>query len=172
MGPSFLNGLPDLDEWQKFKNYIKHEQALALMDLWFEKASQAGGVPLRGDFSFDEFVLFGSNIYIAKLKEDGRWHTTFCGGSIVDALGFDVSGKCLEDFATPETLKFWLDNLTIMTEQERTYFEFYSLELAENEISHSMSVTLPLKTDKDSISNTGLTFEIFTEENLYPDSLK
>jgi hypothetical protein len=172
MGPSFLNGLPDNDEWQKFKKYINHEQTLALTELWFEKASKTNGVPLREDFSFDEFVQYGSNIYIAKLKEDNRWHTTFCGGSLVDVLGFDATGKCLDEFATPETLKFWVDNLNIMVEQETVYLEFYSLELTNNEISHSLTISLPLKSDTDSISDTSLTHEVFTSENLFPDSLE
>lgn len=168
-GPSFKDGLPDHEEWHAFKENILDENGLALAELWYKKAEHEGGVPLRKDFSFEDFVKFGSNIYIAKINDDNIWETTFCGGDIVNKIGFDATGKTLDDFGSPETLEFWLKNLQSLTGESKVYAEFYTLEFPDNQRIHCTAINFPLKSGDKDFPDINLNYETFTNENLLYD---
>lgn len=93
IGPSFMDGFPDQEEWLSFKKCIQYPETLAFLGLWQEKAFAAQGIPLRKDFSFEELVKFGRHLAIFKQTEDNRWLTTFCGGAIVEQIAFEPTGK-------------------------------------------------------------------------------
>lgn len=168
-GPSFSAGLTEHEEWQSFKKLILNPNSLALAELWHEKALKAGGVPFRQDFSFREFVKFGSFIFLAKLNEENRWRTTYCGEGIVWNSGLEPTGKCLDEFGTPETLKFWLDNLKALTDESKIYLEFFKLEFTTGEIIHSTVINLPLKSKDSNFPDINLTYDAFTSESLAPE---
>jgi len=172
VGPSFKECLPSEDEWLFFKKSVNDEKGLAILNLWYEKAKSANGIPLRKEFSFEDLVSYGSNIHIMKLNENNSWETTFCGNAIVSAAGFDATNKCLEDFACPETLKFWVDNLDIMIEKHTPFLEFYTLEFVNKDFIHCSSVNLPMKSENSDFPNSHLSYEIYTSETMLPDHLK
>ena len=168
-GPSFSNGLPDLDEWLSFKKLILNPDSLAFAELWFNKATTAKGTPLRKDFSFHELVTYGSNLYMAKLTEDNRWHTTYCGNNIVDELGLDMTGKYLDEFADPETSVYWLDNSGLMTDKTSVYMEFCTLEFLDKEYRHCSMLNLLLKSGSRDFPDIMMVHEAFTNKSLAPE---
>ena len=94
----------------EFINKIADEKAVRFAELWFAKANEANGVPLRKDFSFEEFVKYGENLLICKIDIDKNWVTTYCGSEIVENSGFDFSGKLLGEFSTRQIVVFWEKN--------------------------------------------------------------
>jgi hypothetical protein len=109
---------------------------------------------------------------MAKLGENGQWDTTYCGSKIVSSVGMDATGKSLDDIGTPETLKFWMDNLDKMLTDHHVYMEFYTLGFATKKDMHCSLLTLPIKTTGSNIPNIQLVYEMFTEKILMPDRLK
>ena len=171
-GPSFKDGLPNDDEWEEFKRIFSDADALAATELWYSKAKEAGGVPDRSMFSFEELVPYGRNIYMAKLNDEQLWNTTYCGEAIVSNVGLDATGKTLDDFATPETLKFWMKNLDKMLIEHHLFMEYYTLGFVNKDYIYCSSLTYPLKTIGSDIPNMHLVYEVFSSKNLFPDHLK
>lgn len=171
-GPSFQGTPADPDDWRKFKKNVKCEISLGLSDLWHEKASTANGIPSRKDFPFEELVNFGSNLYMARLTEDNRWLTTFCGEGIVNTVGFDASGKYIDEFGPPDLLKYWLKNLKELTDHSRPFMEYYTLEFADREFIHCSSVNLPLKSEGSDFPDIVMSHEAYSVESAAPDYLR
>lgn len=167
-GPSFQNGLVDPEEWETFKKNIKCENSAALTDLWHKKADVANGVPNRKDFRFEDLVKFGSNLYLAKLTEDNRWLTTFCGEGIVNTVGFDASSKYIDEFGPPELLEYWLKNLKELTDHSKPFMEYYTLEFANREFIHCSSINLPLKSEGSDFPDIVMTHEAYSAESSIP----
>ncbi|MCC3860948.1 hypothetical protein [Pseudemcibacter aquimaris] len=167
-GPSFLNGIPEAAEWADFKEKILCDKSKSLSELWFEKVIESGGIPDRKDFAVEEFIKFGTNIFIGKLTDDGKWLTTYCGSGIADSVGLDASNKTFEDYAKPKTQKFWEDNLKMLTDDGKVYLEYYSFEYDNHEIKHCAAINLPLYSDGSPFPNVNLSYESFNREDLYP----
>lgn len=171
-GPSVKNGMPDDDEWQAFRNDVDHNDAKGIIDLWYKKSTECGGVPDRATFSFEELVPYGRNIYMAKYNDQNDWDTTYCGSAIVSNVGVDATGKSLDVFAKPETLKFWTDNLDVMIENHNIFWEFFTLEFADKEYINCSAVTMPLKTAESNSPNIQLVYEIYSDQLYIPDHMK
>lgn len=145
LGPSYLDGLPDQQEWQAFNEHIQDPASVAFAELWQAKAMAAGGIPLRQDFSFQDLVKYGSRLALYKLTEDNRWLTTFCGDEIVQNVGSELTNKCMDEYADKDTLKFWMDNIEIICGQGKPVMEFYVLDHAGKDYSMCHSLNLPLR---------------------------
>lgn len=169
LGPTFRGALPDLDDWISFKEKIRDEKCLALAELWYSKACLRNDVPFRGDFAFEELVNYGQNIFLAKLTDDGRWLTTYCGGDIVEKSGFDATGKYLDEFSAPETLKFWTNNFKSFTGEGSVMLEYFTLEYFGKEYTHCTTLSFPLKSDGSDEIDISFSYDMFTVESLYPD---
>ena len=146
LGPSLLDGLPGSEDWRAFTRHIKDPSCLALTELWIEKVHAAGGIPLRNDFGFEEIAKWGSTLMLYKLDENDRWLTTFAGSTVVEVLGFEPTGKYLEDYGADNSLKFWLDNMQYITDAHMPLIESYNLEFVEKDYVRVSAVNLPLKT--------------------------
>ena len=145
IGPSFLNGPPAPEAWDAFAQVIVDPACKAITELWLEKARACGGVPLRSDFKFEKLARLGSNLVLFKLDEDDRWLTKFCGSNIVEILGFELTGKHLEDYASENSLEFWMASLKHITDEGRPFFEYYNMDFVEKEYMHCTAINLPLK---------------------------
>lgn len=168
-GPAFKDGLPNPDEWISFKEKIHDESCRTFAELWYSKACLRNDVPFRGDFTFEEFVKYGPSLFLAKQEDDGRWLTTYCGSDVVEKSGFDASGKYFDEFATKETLKFWMDNFSFLTGEGRVFLEYFTLEYLGKKYTHSATISLPLKSDGSDEIDISLSYEMFSVESLYPD---
>lgn len=159
-GPSFLDGLPSDQEWGKFLNNIENEKAVAFANLWHAKASEASGVPLRKEFSFEEFVKYGTNLFICKLNEDNNWVNTFSGSVIVEKAGYDPTGKVFGEGESP-IVNFWLGNVKNLTKEHCPIIEFYKFNFGSKKYVNCTAVNFPLR------SEAGLSPEIFVAYEFY-----
>ncbi len=174
-GPAFKDGVANDADWQAFVSLIVDEKALALANLWREKAVACGGIPMRKDFSFEEFVRFGSQIYMCKRTEEDRWMTTFCGEAIVDNFGYDPTGEHLDEVDEEDTTEFWYGVLTKMVENHQPFIEYYAMEheakpLLAPQITHCTGINFPMKSEEGGKADMSLTFEVFTKDSQYPGS--
>ncbi len=168
-GPCFKPGdIVSPEDWATFINDMTDEGAIALAQLYYEKAEAANGVPVRKDFTFEELVKHGSNMYMAKYNDEGKWETTFCGNTIAESVGFDPTGKTLDDFGTDESLAFWLENFEIMVKECRSNLEFQTLEFANKEYLHCTSFNLPLRSGKTDHPGMCMVYEYFSTETMLP----
>ena len=148
LGPSFKEAADTGDLWRDFLSQVDDPLALPFAELWGKKACAVDGVPLRKDFDFKELVKFGSNMCIAKLTNDGRWLTTFCGDAIVERIDMELTGKHIDEFADPDTLPFWEQSCHHLSDDCRPVIEKYNLDFAEKTYTRVTSVNLPLKSSK------------------------
>lgn len=165
LGPSYLDGLPDQEEWRAFNKYIQDPASLAFAGLWQEKAAAANGIPLRKDFGFRELVKYGSHLALYRLTEDNRWLTTFCGDIIVQNVGIELTGKCIDEYADKDTLEFWMENIKFICEQGKPIVEFYSLEHAGKDYSVCHSLNLPLRSGTHDFSDMFICHDIYTKRS-------
>ncbi len=164
-GPTFKSdGIASEEEWRAYMNLVVDKGARNFANLWYDKAVASNGVPLRKDFSLEELVRHGTYLYMSKYNDDGKWETTFCGTGIVEGVGFDPTGKTMDDFGTKETLKFWHDNLKVMVTECQTFIESYKLEFAKKEFLHCTAVTLPARTGNVDHPDVQMVYEFFTED--------
>ncbi len=145
IGPSYLDGMPDQQEWRAFCKYFQDPSSLAFAALWQEKAMAANGVPLRSDFSFKDLVKYGTHLALYKLTEENRWLTTFCGDGVVQHIGFEPTGKCLDEYADKDTLEFWAANIKRITEHCEPVMEIITLDYVNKDYSRSKTLNLPLR---------------------------
>lgn len=149
-GASFLESLPSQEQWLDFTKLIQDPMTMAMAELWYKKAIAAKGVPLRKDFSFDDLAKYGSHLLLYKLTEDNRWLTTFCGTTIVDTLGIELTGKYIDEYGDENSLEFWLSNIKYITEQGAPFVEYYSLNFVDKEFVECADINLPLRSgDRD-----------------------
>lgn len=152
LGPSYLNSLPDLQDWHAFLKTIENPVTKEFAEVWQEKAMAAKGVPLRSDFDFQTLVKYGRYLVIYKRTEDGHWLTTFCGDGIVEEIKLELSNKYIHEYADKETLKFWMANIQHITVQCRPVMEYFPLEYTKEHLKTSMSLNLPLRSgESDSV---------------------
>ena len=144
-GPSFRNGFPSRGNWQAFVSQIQEEPLNTFTQLWAEKALAADGVPLRKNFSFRELAKHGPFLVLYKLTEENRWLTTFCGTSIVEVLGEEITNRHLDEYGSEDTLDFWMENVRYLQEDAKPIIEFYNLKFVDKQYLRCSSVNLPLK---------------------------
>lgn len=157
-GPSFRKGLPIKEDWLDFVNQTQEPLASTLMSLWFEKAKAENNIPLRKNFSFSELAKLGGNLAICKLTDDNRWLTTFGGNALASLVGLEFTGRHLDEISDDKTLKFWCDNLKIMTEQSKPFFEFYDLDYANKSYTNCEALNLPLKSGNHDFADMFLSY--------------
>ena len=145
VGPKFLDGMPGQEEWLAFNVCIDDPKAVALAEVWHDKAKAANGVPLRNDLSFRELVKFGKFLTLYKLTEEDRWLTTFCGEEVVHNVGMELTGKHLDEYASEKTLRFWMDNMTYIRDEGRPYLETFTLDVANKPYRVCQTLNLPLR---------------------------
>lgn len=145
VGPSYLDGLPNQKEWLAFCKSIQHPSSLVFAEMWQEKAVAANGVPLRSDFSFQDLVKYGSSLALYKLTEENRWLTTFCGDEIVQNVGFEPTGKFLDEYADQDTLEYWAKSIKHIIGRCEPVMEFFTLDFANKDYSRSQTLNLPLR---------------------------
>ncbi|MCH8863338.1 MAG: hypothetical protein IID51_12635, partial [Proteobacteria bacterium] len=97
------------------------------------------------EFSFRDLTKYGSSLALYKLTEDDRWLTTFCGEEIVQDVGFELTGKYLDEYADKDTLEFWMENIKFICGQGKPIMESYTLDHANREYAKCLSLNLPLK---------------------------
>jgi hypothetical protein len=165
-GPSFSDGLPKADDWLSFKEKIKNPEGLDLVELWYAKAREAKGIPLRSDFNFAELVNYGQYLYLGKLNEEMRWETTFCGDGIVREVGYELTGKCLDDLADNVTLEFWEKNLKLLTDESKPFLELFTLEYIGREHIHCKEINLPLMSGNREFPDMNMAYNIYTRERI------
>ena len=161
LGPSYLNGLPDVEDWHILLNAIENPVTKEFAELWHEKAKAAKGVPLRQDFDFRTLVKFGRYLALYKRTEEGHWLTTFCGDGIVEEIKLELSNKYIHEYADKETLKFWMDNIQQITEQCRPVMEYYTLEYTKEHHKTSIVLNLPLKSGDSDLVDMFICHESF-----------
>lgn len=166
-----LKKIPSFEEWEYFLSNIQSEKGTDFSNLWYSKAKETGGVPLRKDFSFEELVKYGTNIFMAKLDASGKWLTTFCGNDIVENTGFDSTGKVLNEFGHSETLDVWLDTLTVLVNEYKPVIEFHTLEFINKDHVHCMAINFPLRSEGSDTPDIFISYEVFTHDSLKPDNL-
>ena len=160
-GPSYLDCLPDQEHWLESKKLIQDSKALAMLELWHEKAVAAKGVPLRKDFSFEDLVKHGSHMLLYKLTEDNRWLTTFCGGTIVEALGVELTGKYIDEYGDKNSLEFWMNNIKYISKHGAPLVEYYSLNFIGKEFIECMDLNLPLRSGERDFPDMFLALMVF-----------
>ena len=148
-GPSYLEGVPSDKEWLGFINKVENLETKEFTNLWREKSKIENGVPLRRDFDFRSLVKFGKNLVIYKFTEEGRWFTTFCGDNIVEETNLELSNKYIDEYADENTLKYWMENIQLITEQHMPVFENYTLEYSKKDHKTSLAINLPLRSGAD-----------------------
>ena len=161
-GPSFKEKPLDEEEWQSFIKNIRGEKCMELANLWYNKACLAEGVPQCSDFSFEELVKFGTNIFIAKQQDEGRWMTTFCGSEVVEKTGFDSTGKYLDEIATDGMLEYWKNNFKKLVTKVNVYIEYFTLEFANRNYTHCTRINFPIRSSEIDLIDTVLAFDHFS----------
>ncbi len=160
-GPSYLDCLPNEEHWLEFKKLIQSSKGLAMIELWHEKAVAAKGVPLRKEFSFKDLAEHGSHMMLYKLTEDNRWLTTFCGDTIVAALGVELTGKYIDEYGDENALEFWMENIKYISEHGAPLVEYYSLNFVDKEFIQCMDINLPLRSGERDFPDMFLAMMIF-----------
>lgn len=164
VGPAYLNGTPNQEKWLAFNEYIKDPEALAFAGLWHQKAKTADSVPLRKDFSFKELVEFGRFLTLYKLTEDDRWLTTFCGEEVAYNVGMELAGKHLDEYASKEILKIWMDNMVYICEQGRPFMEIFDLDYAGKSHLECHTLNLPLRSGDRDFPDMFVCFESYNRK--------
>lgn len=165
LGPSYLQGLPALDEWRAFNGSIQDPESLAFAELWQKKATIIKGVPLRKDLGFRDLVRFGRNLVLYKRTNDDRWLTTFCGDEIVQNVGIELTGKCLDEYADKDTLEYWMQNIEYVCNQGKPIMEFYTLDHASKDYSLCQSLNLPLRSNNSDLPDMFVCHEVYSDES-------
>jgi len=171
-GPSFKEGVPNAQAWAEFLSGIKVEKGKQFANLWFEKAVNAGGVPLRKDLEFTELVKFGTNLFLAKLDEDKKWVTTYCGTDLVEKTDYDSTGEYIDVMDEEETVSFWYKSLEIITKEHKPLIEFHTLIFANKEYIHSLAINFPLRSKIDEEPDIFIALELFNDQSFVPDHMK
>lgn len=161
VGPKFLDGLPGQEEWVAFNECIEDPKAQAFAGLWHEKAVAANGVPLRKDLSFAELVRFGKHLTLYKLTEEDRWLTTFCGEEVTLNVGMELTGKHLDEYASEETLKFWMDNMKYIQVEGAPYLEIFRLDYAGKPFMKCHTLNLPLRSGGQKLPDMFVCYESY-----------
>jgi hypothetical protein len=170
-GPSFSKKFPSEVEWQDFLKNILDDKGKEFSNLWYSKALAAGGIPLRKDYSIEDMVKYGQNIFIAKREESNRWMVTYCGTDIVKNAGFETTGKYMDEFGNPETMDFWLQSIDILTVEKKPVLEYTTLAFVKKDFIHCLSINFPLRSADDKEPDMFFAFEVFGNKAYAPKYL-
>lgn len=162
IGPSYLNGLPDPEEWHIFLKSIEDPITKEFAEVWQDKAKAAKGVPLRSDFDFQNLVKYGKYLTIYKRTEEGYWLTTYCGIGIAEELKLELSNKYIHEYADEDILEYWMANIQQITECCKPIVEYYALEYTNQHHKTSQTLNLPLRSGASDSVDMFICYEYFS----------